>query len=302
MSEWEPATEAEVAMRDALRANDQEQYFRILARADILLPTSPESSPSSDGGWGTWTTEGRTHVLAFTSPSALHECLAGHPGTHRRVPFQDLAGIWPNVDWWLAVNPGLPIEGYLPSWFVTQISRGDVRLPGRTLGARARIEQASSRTRAVAQVPLRTVPNQPAPTPIERQRMRADQGGPAGPGQGAFAAPPPSSSPPTSAPPAAGSPYPGPGGYSGAHPGSGSPSSPPSTVPPRREVPPPDVAPPGAFLPTRADRPVNFERTMGRSSYAPPATPRENGAPTSGAPTPGAGAARGRASFPGAAP
>ncbi|GAA2385988.1 SseB family protein [Dactylosporangium salmoneum] len=324
MSEWEPATEAEVAMRDALRANDQEQYFRILARTDVLLPISPESSPSSDGGWGTWTTEGRTHVLAFTSPSALHECLAGHPGTHRRVPFQDLAGIWPNVDWWLAVNPGLPIEGYLPSWFVTQISRGDVRLPGRTLGARARIEQASSRTRAVAQVPLRSVPNQPAPTPIERQRMRSDQGGPSGPGQGGFAGPavppppavppsamppagtppfagiPPTSSPPSSVPPSAGSPYPGAGGY----PGSGLPSSPlpPSTVPPRREVPPPDVAPPGAFLPTRADRPVNFERTMGRSSYASPATPPENGAPTSGAPTSGAGAARGRASFPGAGP
>ncbi|GAA2640757.1 hypothetical protein GCM10010399_87980 [Dactylosporangium fulvum] len=177
MTEWEPATEAETAMRDALRANDQEQYFRILARTDVLLPIAPDAQSSGDGGWGTWTTDGRTHVLAFTSPAALHECLAGHPGTHRRVPFRDLAGIWPNVDWWLAVNPGLPIEGYLPSWFVTQISRGDVRLPGRTLGARARMEQASSRTRAVAQVPMRSVPNQPAPTPIERQRMRSDQAG-----------------------------------------------------------------------------------------------------------------------------
>src|SRR5438128_6430654 len=116
VSEWEPATEAEVAMRDALRANDQEQYFRILARTDVLLPIAPDSSSAGEGGWGTWTTEGRTHVLAFTSPSALQECLAGHPGTHRRVPFRDLAGIWPNVEWWLAVNPGLPIEGYLPSW------------------------------------------------------------------------------------------------------------------------------------------------------------------------------------------
>ena len=38
VTEWEPATEAEAAMRDALRANDQELYFRILARADLLLP------------------------------------------------------------------------------------------------------------------------------------------------------------------------------------------------------------------------------------------------------------------------
>ncbi|GAA0737817.1 SseB family protein [Dactylosporangium roseum] len=262
MTEWEPATEAEIAMRDALRANDQEQYFRILARTDILLPIAPDAQTSGDGGgWGTWTTEGRTHVLAFTSPTALHECLAGHPGTHRRVPFRDLAGIWPNVEWWLAVNPGLPIEGYLPSWFVTQISRGDVRLPGRTLGARARMDQAGSRARAVAQVPVRPVPNQPAPTPIERQRMRSDQAG-----------------------------------------------QPPSTFAPRRDVPPPDVAPPGAFHPTRADRPVNFERTMGARPDAPVSPPSGgfsalggaggpvSGGPVSGGPAPGA--ARGRAAFP----
>ncbi|MGI5246528.1 SseB family protein [Dactylosporangium sp. CA-139066] len=300
MSEWEPATEAEVAMRDALRANDQEQYFRILARTDVLLPIAPDSSPNNEGGWGTWTTEGRTHVLAFTSPSALHECLAGHPGTHRRVPFRDLAGIWPNVEWWLAVNPGLPIEGYLPSWFVTQISRGDVRLPGRTLGARARIEQATSRTRAVAQVPLRTVPNQPAPTPIERQRMRADQGGP----NATTSAPPAAAPAPPAVPPASSAPpFQPPGPY--VPPAATPPAPPPpSTVPPRREVPPPDVAPPGAFLPTRADRPISFERTMGRSAFSSPSSPSGTPSgplPAENAPTSGGAAARGRASFPGAA-
>ncbi|WP_327007009.1 hypothetical protein OHA72_06850 [Dactylosporangium sp. NBC_01737] len=265
MSEWEPATEAEGAMRDALRANDQEQYFRILARVDILLPIAPEGVQNGDSGWGTWTTEGRTHVLAFTSPEALRECLAGHPGTHRRVPFRDLTSIWPNVEWWLAVNPGLPIEGYLPSWFVTQITRGDVRLPGRTLGARARIEQAAgSRARATAQVPVRSVPNQPAPSPIERHRMKAESAPPAP----TSAPPSPTSAPPapTSAPPL-GQPGARTGGFSAA----GRPLSGPSGPPPKRDVPPPDVAPPGAFLPTRADRPINYERTTGAAGYERPA-------------------------------
>src|SRR5688500_7827402 len=171
-------------MRDALRDNDQEQDFRILARGGVLLPIAPDIvGRIGEAGWGTWTTEGRAHVLAFTSPGALAECLAGHPGSYRQVPFRDLAGIWPNVDWWLAVNPGLPIEGYLPSWFVTQISRGDVRLPGRTLGSRARIEHASGgRPGSVAQAPQRTVPNQPPPTPIERQRLKsAAEPAPTGP-------------------------------------------------------------------------------------------------------------------------
>lgn len=149
MTAWEPATEAEVAMRDALRANDQELYFRLLSRTDLLLPVAAPTQPGQPpAGWGTWTTGGRTHVLAFTSAAALRACLGDHPGSNRRVPFADLAVGWPNHEWWLAVNPGLPIEGYLPAWFVAQLSRGDVRLPGRAMGARARLERVETLARS----------------------------------------------------------------------------------------------------------------------------------------------------------
>ena len=143
MTEWEPATEAEADMRDALRANDQELYFRILARTDLLLPISAQAlTGRAPLGWGTWTTGGRTHVLAFTSGTALKACLAENAGSTRVTAYTDLAGSWPNHEWWLAVNPGLPIEGYLPAWFVAQLARGDVRLPGRIpTSARSRPEQ-----------------------------------------------------------------------------------------------------------------------------------------------------------------
>ncbi|MFI7602795.1 SseB family protein [Actinoplanes sp. NPDC049681] len=132
MTEWEPATDAEVAMRNALRTDDQESYFRILAGVDLLLPVSADALAGlAPMGWGTWSTGGRTHVLAFTSPSALQACLSDYTGSARRVPYSELAETWPNLEWWLAVNPGLPIEGYLPAWFVAQLSRGDLRLPKR---------------------------------------------------------------------------------------------------------------------------------------------------------------------------
>ena len=87
MTEWEPATEAEAAMRDALRAGDQEQYFRILARTELLLPVSADAlAGRAPMGWGTWTTGGRTHVLAFTSGVALQACLAENAGSARRMP------------------------------------------------------------------------------------------------------------------------------------------------------------------------------------------------------------------------
>jgi hypothetical protein len=167
VTEWEPATEAEAAMRDALRAQDQQLYFRILTRTDLLLPVSTEAvAGRAPLGWGTWTTGGRTHVLAFTSPAALRACLGENAGTTRRVPYADLAAGWPNHEWWLAVNPGLPIEGYLPAWFVAQLSRGDVRLPGRTMGARARLERAESAARARANGFEPDAPVSPAPGPL----------------------------------------------------------------------------------------------------------------------------------------
>ncbi|WP_320067462.1 SseB family protein [Micromonospora sp. RTGN7] len=196
MTDWEPATEAEAAMRDALRANNQELYFRVLARTDLLLPVSAEAlAGQAPMGWGTWTTGDRTHVLAFTSPAALQACLGGSPAASRRSAYADLAADWPNHEWWLAVNPGLPIEGYLPAWFVSQLSRGDVRLPGRTMGARARLERAENvaRTRATAAVPGRDVPvpGQQAP------------GAPSGrPTTEPFTATPPAITPPEPAPPA----------------------------------------------------------------------------------------------------
>jgi hypothetical protein len=157
LSEWEPATEAEAAMRDALAASDQEHYFRILARSELLLPVSAEAiAGRAPMGWGTWTTSNRTHVLAFSSPAALSACLNEPGGSYRTLSFRSLAADWPNYEWWLAVNPGLPIEAYLPSWFVSQLTRGDVRLPGRPMGSRARMAPSdlaaalSGRVRAAA--------------------------------------------------------------------------------------------------------------------------------------------------------
>jgi hypothetical protein len=142
MLQWDPATDTEAAMRDALAAADQDSYFRILARTDLLLPVSAEAlAGRAPMGWGTWTTGNRTHVLAFTSPAAMRLCLNEPYGSYRSVPFSTLAHEWPNHEWWLAINPGLPIEAYLPSWFISQLVRGEVRLPGRT-GARARMAQS----------------------------------------------------------------------------------------------------------------------------------------------------------------
>ncbi|MFV2088076.1 SseB family protein, partial [Micromonospora sp. LOL_021] len=153
MTDWQPATEIEAAMRDALLRQDQELYFQLLAGTELLLPVSAQAlAGQAPMGWGTWTTNGRTHVLAFTSPVTLHACLGDSGSSARRVTFAELAASWPNLEWWLAVNPGLPIEGWLPAWFVAQLARGDARLPNRGGQSEGRAD-AAARARATATVP-----------------------------------------------------------------------------------------------------------------------------------------------------
>jgi len=127
---WEPSNEIEHRLREALRAEDQDGYFRTLAQIELVLPLSYEDSNGSGADtWATWTTDDRTHILAFTSETALQTCLRDNAGASRRVSFAALAEAWPDEEWWLAVNPGLPIEGYLPAWFVSQVAQGMTTVP-----------------------------------------------------------------------------------------------------------------------------------------------------------------------------
>jgi hypothetical protein len=176
VTNWTPATEAEAAMRAALDSGDQELYFRILSRVELLLPISSEAiAGRAPMGWGTWTAGERTHVLAFTSSEAMHACLAEHAGSARKIPYHELAAAWPNLEWWLAVNPGLPIEGYLPAWFVSQLARGDARLPSRE-DEPARAQRAETLGRGRVPLPARrdrTAPAELTAAPAESSMSAA---------------------------------------------------------------------------------------------------------------------------------
>jgi hypothetical protein len=110
-------------------------------------------------------------VLGFTSPAALGACLGASAATFRVVPFRELAADWPNFEWWLAINPGLPIEAYLPSWFVSQLNRGEVRLPGHAARPGATRVQ-SDLAAAVSGRARVSAPGARASTPPGREPMR----------------------------------------------------------------------------------------------------------------------------------
>ena len=144
MNDWDPATEAEAAMRDALAGADQELYFRILARSELLLPVSADAlAGRAPMGWGTWTTGNRTHILAFTSPSRVAHLpqRAGRVLPGGPVPFvgRRLAQLRVVA----RDQPGAADRG-VPAVVVRVAAhpRRSAVCPGRTMGARARMAQS----------------------------------------------------------------------------------------------------------------------------------------------------------------
>jgi hypothetical protein len=136
---WEPVSEVEHRMQGVLQSGDQEAYFRLLAQAELLVPVSPEQvdevlANHAQPAWPTSEADGRTHVLAYTSPEAMRACLGPRFQHFMKLKFGDIAGAWPDNRWWLAVDAGLPIQGHLPSWFVRQLADGDPRPPQAGIG------------------------------------------------------------------------------------------------------------------------------------------------------------------------
>ncbi|MCW2919895.1 MAG: hypothetical protein JWN52_7963 [Actinomycetia bacterium] len=136
---WEPVSEVEHRMSSVLQSGDQEAYFRLLAQAELLVPVPPDQvedvlANQAQPSWPTSEADGRTHVLAYTSPEAMRACLGPRFQHFMKLKFGDIAGAWPDNRWWLAVDAGLPIQGHLPSWFVRQLADGDARPPQAGIG------------------------------------------------------------------------------------------------------------------------------------------------------------------------
>ena len=138
---WRPTSELERRLQETAQAGDQESYFRLLADSELLVPVPPDLVDGMLAGdaqpsWPTQEEDGRVHVLAYTSASAMRACLGPAYQHFVTVRFGDIAESWPDERWWLAVDASargvgaaLPIESRLPSWFVRQVAAGDGRPP-----------------------------------------------------------------------------------------------------------------------------------------------------------------------------
>lgn len=121
--DWVPANDVEAGLLAARRRGDQGAFFELLRTAPLYLPRQ-----GSDDRFVTLTVGERVHLAVFTSPQALRY----RAGDAEVLPIDAdrLAQHWPDDTWDLAVDPGTPIEVYLPLADVWDAARGRIQVPG----------------------------------------------------------------------------------------------------------------------------------------------------------------------------
>jgi hypothetical protein len=132
---WRPVNASEVVMYHALLRADPDRYFQTVAEARLYVAGVHGTAADGTGVEGaggrlvTWKRNGRTHLLAFTSPEGLARCLGTAADTILPVSYPQLVREWPDQSWWLALNPSLPIDAVLPVEAVAEAARGEVEIP-----------------------------------------------------------------------------------------------------------------------------------------------------------------------------
>ncbi len=131
--DWAPANEVEEQLFAALAADDRRRYFQILATAPLYLPAPPPASVRSDDPaampYFTWNVLDGTYLLAFTSVQAMTAALGPGVQWYSETDYAQLSGNWPAPAWRLAVNPGQPIDAWLPVDMLAAAARGTVAVP-----------------------------------------------------------------------------------------------------------------------------------------------------------------------------
>ncbi|WP_348774990.1 SseB family protein [Verrucosispora sp. WMMD1129] len=107
---WQPTTATERALLAAAEADDREGFLTEFVAGPLLLPVSPAAAAGREPmAWPTAQHEGVTHVLAYTSPAAIAAGMPGRSVSYRVSGLVDIAVDWPDDEWMLAIDAGLPI-------------------------------------------------------------------------------------------------------------------------------------------------------------------------------------------------
>jgi len=113
-------------MAQAAQASDQRTFFQVLAGADLVLPRFAQDDDQDGQRFVTAGLFGETFLVVFTSVEAMAAQLSGLVDGYAFTRYAELSEKWPHPQWRLAVNPGTPLEAYVPIGAVAAAAAGDL--------------------------------------------------------------------------------------------------------------------------------------------------------------------------------
>ncbi|QSB15325.1 SseB family protein [Natronosporangium hydrolyticum] len=122
---WSPKNEAEQAMARAAESGEIIGFLRAFTTAELYLPQVPAASGE---GWAPLTQRlpGATAIPLFTSLAGMGSAVFA--GRYAVTSFAEVCREWAEPGWWVAINPGTPIESYLPFDAVDPLLTGELHL------------------------------------------------------------------------------------------------------------------------------------------------------------------------------
>jgi hypothetical protein len=110
----------------AAQAADQRAFFQVLAEADLVLPRFTQDDDHDGQRFVTAGLFGLTFLVVFTSVEAMAARLPGLVDGYALTSYAELSQKWPHPEWRLAVNPGTPLEAYVPVDSIAAAAAGDL--------------------------------------------------------------------------------------------------------------------------------------------------------------------------------
>lgn len=119
---WKPASPFEERLRGWLVAGDQDAVLSMLLTTELAFPiTAAAFAGDETARWSIVTAGERTWIVAYTSADSM-QIGTGNAMTHARAStLAELAAGWPDHNWGLAINPGLPVQVLLGPGTVARI-------------------------------------------------------------------------------------------------------------------------------------------------------------------------------------
>jgi len=119
--DWQPANALEQGLVDAVRQQDQHAYLELLSGVPLLVLVRQDAT-GRIVDWLLSIADSQTFLLGYTSPEALATVAAGRDAPYLTATIEELAQRWPDPQWWLAIDSGLPIEGLVSPTYLASLA------------------------------------------------------------------------------------------------------------------------------------------------------------------------------------